>query len=222
MKHRRKGRVSEEIAASVLERLGFEVLERRKRVIIDDVEVGEVDLIAKKGNELYAVEVKAGSVDVSSVRFAYANAKLLNMKPLIVAKGFSNEAAKVVAKKLGVEVIELSDMFLVDEEELYFIVKEAVKEAIIEVLSKIIVCKEVSEEDLSILKTISNSSSFLEAAERLGISVEDLARKVSKLKREGIIESGEGFNNLKFNAAITILCNKVKRLGMNNDKGCSL
>ena len=210
MKPRRKGRVSEEVAANVLEKFGFSIIEKRKRVLIDGIEVAEIDLIAKKNGELYAIEVKAGSADVSSIRYTYANAKLLNMKPLIVAKGFSNEAAKIVAKKLGVDVIELSDVFLIDEEELYFIVKEAMKEIFIEILSDLLSCKNLSPDDLNVIKNIGISTSFSEAADRLGVDIKDLARKISELKRNKTIEGNGGFNNLRLNALIMFLCNEIR------------
>jgi predicted RecB family endonuclease len=109
---RRRWLSSERIAQEVLETIGFKILETRKKIILNDIEIGEVDAIAvdDKGT-LYAVEVKAGKADITGVRQAYINALLLNAKPVIVCKGFADDAAKELAEKLGVQVIQLSDVF---------------------------------------------------------------------------------------------------------------
>jgi predicted RecB family endonuclease len=206
LKPRTRGKASEEIALAVLREMGFKVVEKRKRVIIDGVEVAEVDGIVEKDGERYAVEIKAGPADVSTIRYAYANAKILGLKPLVVARGFSNEAAKVVAQKLGVNVIELSDLFLVNGEELYVIVKNAVREALYEVLLDLFNCKDVNNKDREILKAIAFGESFIDTANALGTSVEELAEKVADLKRRGIIRASGGFENLRLEALIKLLC----------------
>ncbi|MDT7969592.1 MAG: YraN family protein [Vulcanisaeta sp.] len=100
----------EDYVAELLSRLGYKVLGRRVKVVVNDVEVGEVDIVAEDGSGVkYAVEVKSGKVDVSAVRQAYVNAKVLNAKPLIVSRGFSNDSSKALADELGVSVINLEE-----------------------------------------------------------------------------------------------------------------
>jgi len=219
LKPRSRGRSSEEIAAEVLEELGYTILEMRKRVVLNGVEVAEVDIVAEKDGVRYAVEVKAGAADVGTIRHAYANARLLGMRPLVVARGFSNEAARIVAERLGVEVIELSDMFVVDGEEMYLVVKEAVKEVMQNIISRIIFCPTL-EDHREVLKALASSDSFAEAAEKLGVSVEELADKVVELKKKGVLATRGGFKDLKFDATLLLLCNALA--GVRDDKGCSV
>jgi len=111
----------------LLEELGFKVLETRHRVIVNGVEIGEVDVVAEDGEGTrWAVEVKAGKLDVNGIRQAYVNAVVLGLKPMVVCKGFADDAARQLAELLGVRVIQLSDVFLVEDEELELVVKEAV------------------------------------------------------------------------------------------------
>ncbi len=53
MTNREKGNLGEDIAAEYLQKLGYEILERNYTV-----RGGEIDIIAKDGNELVFVEVK--------------------------------------------------------------------------------------------------------------------------------------------------------------------
>ncbi|MEM2512068.1 MAG: endonuclease NucS, partial [Ignisphaera sp.] len=130
---RRRWISSEKIAQEVLENLGFKILETRKKIILNNIEVGEIDAIALDENgDAYAVEVKAGKADITGIRQAYINALLLNVKPIIVCKGFADDAARELAEKLGVRVIQLSDLFLVESEELNIIVREVIEETLTE------------------------------------------------------------------------------------------
>ncbi len=73
----------EDYVAELLSRLGLKVISRRVKVTVNGgVEVGEVDIVAEDGSgSKYAIEVKSGKVDVSAIRQAYVNAKVLNAKP---------------------------------------------------------------------------------------------------------------------------------------------
>ena len=65
----RRGASSERIAVDVLERMGFKVLERGRRIVVDGVEVGEADIIAESpSGDRYCVEVKAGRASVNDLR----------------------------------------------------------------------------------------------------------------------------------------------------------
>jgi len=132
---RRRWVASEKIALGVLEELGYSIVETGKKIILNGVEVGEVDVVAvDSSNNKYAVEVKAGRIDVSGVRQAFVNAMILGAKPLVVCKGFADEAARELAEKLGVRVIQLSDVFLVESEEIYTIVREVIEETLTDYL----------------------------------------------------------------------------------------
>ncbi|MEM4627646.1 MAG: hypothetical protein QXX37_05125, partial [Ignisphaera sp.] len=122
---------SERVAVSVLEELGYNVLEMRKKVVVNETVVGEVDAVVDDGTgQLFAVEIKAGKIDISGIRQAYVNSVILGMKPLVICKGFADDAAKELAEKLGVKIIQLSDIFLVESEELEIILREVVEDAI--------------------------------------------------------------------------------------------
>ena len=134
---RRRGRASERIAEGILENLGYKVIETHRKVIVNGVETSEVDLIVEDSKgERYAVEVKSGRLDVTGVRQAYVNGKVLGLKPMVVCKGFSDDAAKALASELDVKVIELKDMFIVDPEE----IEEIVRVVIEDIASELLTC----------------------------------------------------------------------------------
>jgi predicted RecB family endonuclease len=186
---RRRWLSSERIAQEVLETIGFKILETRKKIILNDIEIGEVDAIAvdDKGT-LYAVEVKAGKADITGVRQAYINALLLNAKPVIVCKGFADDAAKELAEKLGVQVIQLSDVFLVESEELNIVVRDVIEETLTEYLELFYSFNPYIKPDyIEILQTIYATSTADEAAEKLGIDVATLMKKIDDLRKIGVI-----------------------------------
>jgi len=180
---------SERIAQDVLEVLGLRVVETRKKVILNNTQVGEVDAIAVDENgTVYAVEIKAGKVDVTGIRQAYVNAILLNAKPAVVCKGFADDATKELADKLGVRVIQLSDVFLVESEELNIIVRDVIEETLTDYLEIFYGFNpNIKSSHIEILSAISSSSSVEEAAEKLGIDVPLLLKKIDELRRDGVI-----------------------------------
>ncbi|MEL9997267.1 MAG: hypothetical protein QXH99_02070 [Sulfolobales archaeon] len=186
---RRRGVASEYIAVGVLGELGYKVLETGKKVVINDVEVGEVDVVVEDGSgERYAVEVKAGRVDVGGVRQAYINALVLGLKPMVVCKGFADDAARELAERLNVKVIQLSDIFLVESEEIYTIVREVVEEVLTEYFELFYgYTVQLRQEHYELLSAIYSSTTIEEAAEKLGIDVPTLAKRIDELRRQGII-----------------------------------
>lgn len=180
---------SERIAIGVLEELGYKIVELNKKIEIDGVEVGEVDaIVVDQSGEQYAVEIKAGRIDVTGIRQAYVNALLTKSKPLVIAKGYADEAARGLADKLGVRVIQLSDVFLVDSEELYIIIREVIEETLTDYLEVFYAFSpSVKQEQLQILEAIAQSSTIDEASERLGLDPSSLAKRIEDLKRTGII-----------------------------------
>lgn len=198
---------SERIAHEILENLGYRVIETRKKIVINGVEVGEIDVVAtdSSGN-IYAVEIKAGRTDVTGVRQAYVNALLLNAKPLVISKGFADDAAKELAEKLGVQTVQLSDIFLVESEELNMIVKDAVEETLADYFELFYgFSPNIKPEHIELFNAICTTSSLAEAAEKLGIDIQSLTKKLDELKRAGVIPRwARRYNSIKRVAQILI------------------
>ncbi len=183
-RHRKLRRSSENYAVWYLENNGYTVVDTNVPLLIDDVEVSDIDIIAEKDGNIYAVEVKAGQIDVNAVRQASVNARLAGYKPMIIGRGIDDKA-EAVAKELGVYYIVLPDMLYAGFEEL----REAVKEAIYEIIDELVVnidCEKAKEEK-EIILALSNSLSFKEFADKLNLSVEEAIEELKKLKEKGII-----------------------------------
>ncbi|MCS7102606.1 MAG: recombinase RecB [Candidatus Korarchaeum sp.] len=178
-------RSSLSVAKAVLRSKGFEVVAELVPVRVGGYEVSDVDLLAVRSGERYAVEVKSGRLDVGGIRQAFINAMLLNSKPLIICRGFSDAASEALAKELGVEIIVLDDLLLSDPEELRRILREEVRSALIEVLPSILYPSELDDQDLLVLKSIVHSSDFLEAASSLGMTPEQLGSLLKEMRSRG-------------------------------------
>lgn len=190
---RRALRSSEALAVSYLELQGFKVVEVHKKVVVAGVEVSDVDIVAEKDGSLYAVEVKAGNVDVEAVRQAYVNARLLHMKPMIVGRGLADERASAVAEQLGVELSIFPDVIAVSVNELRDAVYEAVYSAVSEIFYHLSSCDNLSAEDVEQLKIIASSSSLLEVAERAKVSEREAAQMVARLSEKGVLPKGSSW-----------------------------
>jgi len=196
----RKGLSSEKIAKRLLENLGYTVVERRKQIVVNGAKVAEVDLVAiGPDGEKYAVEVKAGKISVNDIRQAYTNALLVEAKPMIVCKGYADEGAKQAAKSLGVEVITFSSYYLLlDIDELYAVVNEAVREVLEEYGLLPLPSRDLlSPRDIEVLEAIAKSSSMEEAADRLGIKLRALNSRIKRLKLAGVLPRVRDYDRLK-------------------------
>ncbi len=203
---RRRWLASERIAFKILEERGFNIVETHKKLLIDGIEVGEVDAIAiGPDGERYVVEVKAGRLDVHGVRQVYTAAELLEAKPLVVAKGFADDAAKKLAEKLGINVIELEDVFLVDAEELENIVYGTVVEATAEILRLILSPPPVPPHHIERLKAIASSDSAAEAAKRLGVRISELRETLVFLKQLTPLARRGGWRGISLAARLLLL-----------------
>ncbi|MFN7105366.1 MAG: restriction endonuclease [Pyrobaculum sp.] len=110
----------ERYVVDLLPSLGFTPKAVRYKIYREGVEVGEVDILAvDERGETYAIEVKAGRVDVSGIRQAYINARLLEARPLVIARGYADEGARELARELGVEVILLPDYIFLSIDDIY-------------------------------------------------------------------------------------------------------
>ncbi|MEB2837181.1 MAG: restriction endonuclease [Desulfurococcales archaeon] len=201
-------RASEALAARLLEELGYRVLGVHVPVTVNGVEVSDIDIVAERGGERYAVEVKAGAIDVSGLRQAYVNAVLTGMKPLVVARGYSGDEARALASRLGVEVILLPDVVAAGADEVREITREAVADALAEVIGRLVDCPSLGEEDWRLLEAIASEGGLPGAAERLGLSLEEAARRVASLRRSGVLRwTGRG---LVLEARILLLCRRLE------------
>jgi predicted RecB family endonuclease len=186
---KRRGFASERIAIGVLEDMGFRIVETGKKIVINNTEIGEIDAIVEdQSGEKYAVEVKAGRLDIGGVRQAYVNALVIGAKPMVVCKGFADDAARELAERLSVRVVQLSDVFLVESEELYSIVREVVEEVLTEYFDLFYgYSAQLRPEHYELLSAIYSSTSMEEAAEKLNLDVSTLVKRIDELKRQGVI-----------------------------------
>ncbi|MDI9619335.1 MAG: recombinase RecB [Candidatus Nezhaarchaeota archaeon] len=197
----RRGLSSERIAMGILERLNFKVVDTRKKIVKDEVEVGEVDIVAlSPEGELYAVEVKAGRANVSDIRQAYTGALLLGMRPLIVCKGLADAAAEAVAKELDVKVLSIPEYHILFEvEDLESAVRAAVQDVLddLTLFAPLPKGEKLKKKDLSLLRAVASSSSMDEAASRLKVDVRGLWHQVNELRSKGILRGGYSYEKLR-------------------------
>lgn len=198
---RARGRSSERIARGILKRLGYKILETNKKVLIEGAEAFEVDMIAlNPEGEKYCVEVKAGTAAVSDIRDSYANSEVLGLRPLIICKGLADSAAEAVAKELKVDVISLRDYHvLLEAEELEIIVRDAVRGILNEYgFYPLPPWERLLDKDIKLVTSLAEADDFKEAAESLGLDVDELGKNVGRLREKGILPRQErSFKALK-------------------------
>ncbi|MDH5816551.1 MAG: hypothetical protein QE164_07235 [Candidatus Nezhaarchaeota archaeon] len=209
----KRGLSSERVAIGILERMGFKVLDTRKKIVKDGVEVGEVDIVASNPEgEVYAVEVKAGKASVSDIRQAYTGALLLGMRPMVICKGFADVAAETVARELNVKVLTIPEYYiLLEVEELELAVKAALQDFADELSYPVLLPygEKLTREEIKLLKTITSSNSLEEAASKLKLTIQDVWRKVSDLRSRGIIRASWSFDKLKVQAKRILACKEL-------------
>ncbi|NIR86157.1 recombinase RecB, partial [Candidatus Bathyarchaeota archaeon] len=162
-----RGRSSERIAKGIMEKLGYEILETNKMVVVDGAEAFEVDILAlSPEGEKYCVEVKAGRAGVSDIRQAFANSEVLGFKPMFVCKGFADEAAEALARELDVKMIRLSEYYvLLEPEELEIVARTAMRGILNEYgFYPFSSWEEIKEEDWKVIEGIAGAESFGGAA----------------------------------------------------------
>jgi len=82
-KTRRRGISAERIARRMLESRGFSIIATNHKIDSKGENIAEIDIIAEKDGQKYAVEVKSGKASLSAIRQAFANAQLAGYKPMI-------------------------------------------------------------------------------------------------------------------------------------------
>ncbi len=206
---------SERIAARVLEEMGFSIIETNRRIYINGAEVGEIDIVAQdRDGNLWAVEVKAGKLDVTGVRQAYVNAVIAGMKPMVICKGFADDAAKQLAEKLGVKVVQLSDIFLVEDEELELVVREAVEDALVNFFELVFGQPQTLRPDqVQVLEAVATSQNLNEAAEKLGMELSTVIKRIEEMKSQGILPRwAKKFSALKRAAQLVLQRHKLQSM----------
>ncbi|MEM0355326.1 MAG: recombinase RecB [Desulfurococcaceae archaeon] len=211
---KRKWRSSEEIAVKVLEKNGFRIIDRGAKIVINGIEVGEVDAIAEDPSGVrYAVEIKAGTIDINGIRQAYVNSQLLGYKPLIVAKGFADESAEILASNLGVKTLLLSDQFIIDAEELEVIVETAFWRIIENVLDMMFIERALEAEDEETLNAMVKSGTIKELAESLNCSIEEAVDRIRKLQDKNVLgRNTKNYQELRLQAKLILLNHKLNKL----------
>jgi len=183
----RRGISAERIARRMLESKGFSIIGTNYKIKSKGENIAEIDIVAEKDGERYAIEVKSGKASLSSIRQTYANAKLAGFRPLLICKK-SDEAAKEAAKKLGVEIFEMSEYhLLLEPEELESIVKNCMEE----VMEKYgyMPYAFMSNKDIKFFKILAEAESIEDALNKLGIDEKKFGEKLSKMAKKGIIPS---------------------------------
>jgi len=194
-----KGLSSERIAKRLLESRGFHILSTKHAIMEGKQKIAEIDILMEDSNgDRYAVEVKSGKGDVNSIRQTYGNAKLSRYKPMLICKGFADDAARKVAAKLDVKVVELSEYYLLLEpEELESIVKKCVEE-VFETHGFLPYAADIDEKDREILRVISVSKDIDEVTDKLKINRNEFGKKIDDLTKRGILPSRSlSFRDLK-------------------------
>ncbi len=207
---------AEDVATSILEKLGYTVLEKRKPIVVGGVKVAEIDLMARdQEGDVLAVEVKSGKASVTDVRQVFSNSKLLKVKPLLVCKGFSDASALSLASELGVRYILLPEYYLLTFEDFKEVSREIIHDLLTLYFSAEV--QEISSEEEKIVEAVARSNSFTEASGRLNVSEEELGRMVSSMS---IFRPSDrqSFSQLRLRAMLVKSRLKEKRLVENIER----
>ncbi len=210
----RRGATAEEIARRLLEMYGYKVISIRQRIRINDIDIGEVDIIAEDENgERYVVEVKSGKVGVGDIKNTYATAKILNMKPIIICKDFSDESAKTAAERLKVKVIRIAKYLLIEPEELSIFLKESIRGIIEDEIINIIDALMIDQESLKFLKVIVESQNMDQLLKLSGLNSREIGRKISDLRKKcRLMKDVKGFYDLRRKAELIVRLQELVKI----------
>ncbi len=117
---------------------------------------------------------------------------------MLICKQFADDAARKVASKFHVKVIELSEYYLLLEpEELESIVKKCVEE-VFETHGFLPYSAEIDVKDRKLLRAISVSKDLDEVTKKLNIDRKEFGKKINDLTRRGILPARSlSFRDLK-------------------------
>ncbi len=180
----------------MLESKGYKILATNYKITSKGESLAEIDIVAEKNGDKYAIEVKSGKANSSSIRQVYANAKLAGYKPLLICKKI-DEANKEAARKLNVDIIEFSEYhLLLEPEELEAIVKNCMEEVMEEY--GLAPYSWLEEDDFKFFKEIAKADKIEDVLNSLKISEKKFGEKLAMLSKKGIIPSRPlSFKDLK-------------------------
>jgi len=170
----------------MLDSMGFSILAANHEVRSEGETIAEIDILAEKDGERYAVEVKAGRANLSSVRQAYANAQLSGMRPMLICKKAS-DAVHESAAQLDVSIVEFSEYhLLLEPEELESIVKTCMEE-VMEQYGFLPYNVSLDDHDREVLHGLATADDFQGAAVHLEMNDDDLGRELARLSDRGVL-----------------------------------
>jgi len=182
----KRGLSAERITRRMLDSMGFSILEANHEVHSEGETIAEIDIVAEKDGQRYAVEVKAGRANLSSVRQAYANAQLAEMQPMLVCKK-ADDAVRESAAQLGVSLVEFSEYhLLLEPEELESIIKTCMEE-VMEAYGFLPYNVSLDETDRDVLHALATAGEFQEAATILGMNGDVLGQEMARLSDKGVL-----------------------------------
>ncbi|MFO8133820.1 MAG: YraN family protein [Thermoplasmatota archaeon] len=174
------------MARRMLDSMGFSILEANHEVRSEGETIAEIDILAEKDGVRYAVEVKAGRANLSSVRQAYANAQLAGMRPMLICKK-AGEAVHESAAQLDVSVVEFSEYhLLLEPEELESIVKTCMEE-VMEQYGFLPYNVSIDERDRQVLHAVATADDFSDAAAHLEMNDDRLGQELARLSHRGVL-----------------------------------
>ena len=104
-RRRRRGSRVEDMVASRYRRGGYRVA--KHRIVKLRGTKGEIDILAEKGRQRFAIEVKGGSQRITAqmIRKIHSKAKAVHARPkLVYTRGRPTGPARTEAKRLGVDL----------------------------------------------------------------------------------------------------------------------
>jgi predicted RecB family endonuclease len=182
----KRGLSAERIARRTLDSMGFSILEANHEVHSEEETIAEIDIVAEKDGQCYAVEVKAGRANLSSVRKAYANARLADMQPMLICKK-ADDAVRESAAQLDVSLVKFSEYhLLLEPEELESIVKTCMEE-VMEAYGFLPYNVWLDETDRDVLHALATVGDFHGAATTLRMSDDKLGQEIARLSDKGVL-----------------------------------
>lgn len=181
----------------MLDSMGFAILEANHEVQSEGETIAEIDILAEKEGQHYAVEVKAGRANLSSVRQAYANAQLAGMWPMLICKK-AGEAVRESAAQLNVSLMEFSEYhLLLEPEELEAIVKTCMEE-VMEQYGFLPYNVSLDDQERVVLQALATAGDFHQAATHLDMSDHQLGQELARLSDTGVLPTRSlSFSDLK-------------------------
>ncbi len=194
---KRRGLSAERIARRMLDSMGYAIVEANHELRSEGETIAEIDILAEKDDERYAVEVKAGRANLSSVRQAYANAQLAGMHPMLICKK-ADDAVMESAAQLDVAVVEFSEYhLLLEPEELEAIVKTCMEE-VMEEYGFLPYTVSLDDHGREVLHALATAGDFQRAAAQLDMSDDELGQELGRLSDRGVLPKRSlSFRDLK-------------------------